>query len=552
MRRFCGLCARLALLTVEVRKRSNRVDLFGFARFGFVGFGSMGTIFLAGALLAPSAWGQVLHPTPGAPFTERQAAHLLRRAGFGGSPAEIKALAERGREGAVDSLLFYEEIPGESRNPFPEEEVVELERRLSMASEAEEREAVEKLIRRVDRRHMQLLRDWWVERMVTTRRPLEEKMTLFWHGHFTSGYREVQSSRLLFEQNDFLRHHGLSHFKTLLHGISRDGAMLRYLDNVSNVKSSPNENYARELMELFTLGEGNYSEKDIREAARAFTGWSTDLEGFRVDARQHDRSTKTIFGARGRFDGDHVITLLLRHPQASRYLARRLWEFFAYPEPESEIVEALARLLRESHFSVRVAMRAILASDAFYSDRAYLAKIKSPAEVVVGAVRALEIDNYRPEALYRGCRDMGQDLFQPPNVKGWDGEQTWITATTLLARYNFGERVLGLEQGATTNGREIIVRRYGGPGQPATATVDRPFDPMPAVVAYGLRSPASIVRHFVTRLLHRDVSPDRFQVLLEALDPPGREPFALARSDARVRIRNLVFLILSMPEYQLN
>ncbi len=478
-------------------------------------------------------------------FTDADAAHLLRRAGFSATPEEVQQFAGMGREKAVDTLIFYEEISyPENAPPFHQSDVLALEKRLLAGDlDQDTRARSLRLLAKVDEMHMQRLRDWWIERMVDSPRPLEEKMTLFWHGHFTSGYREVQSSRMMLEQNRFLRDNALSRFKNLLRGISRDGAMLRYLDNSRNVKSSPNENYARELMELFTLGEGNYSEKDVRETARAFTGWGTSLQGFRVDKNNHDRSNKTIFGARGHFNGDHVISLLLLHPQSSRYIARKLWEFFVAPNPDSSLIDSLAIVVRESKFNIRNVLRTIFLSDAFYDDRVRFAKVKSPVELVVGAVRMLDIDNANPRGLYLACKEMGQDLFQPPNVKGWDGERTWITSTTLLARYNFGDRLL--HDSVKPNSR----RRYGG-SKDRAPVVFAEYDPASTLRAYGLANSTSVVRHYVNRLLQRDLPPDRFEILLSALRE-GETPFDVESPDAAERIRALIFLISSMPEFQL-
>jgi uncharacterized protein (DUF1800 family) len=472
-----------------------------------------------------------------------EAAHLLRRAGFSARPETIESVASLGREGAVDRLLFFESIPQPLLpSPFSEDDVLLLERRLAdPRTSADERTVTEDLLRKVNQRHIDLLRSWWMTRMVRTPRPLEEKMTLLWHGHFTSGFREVQSSRLLWEQNSFLRANAVGSFRTLLRGISRDGAMLRYLDNQLNVKRNPNENYARELMELFTLGEGRYSEEDIREAARAFTGWGCDLEGFRVDASDHDRSTKTIFGARGRFNGDEVIELLLRHPGSSRHMARKLWEFFAHRDPDVQLVERFAQVLRETRFDIRLALRAIFLSDEFYSARAMFSQIKSPVSLVVGAVRLLGIKDFRPDGLYENARLAGQDLFQPPNVKGWDGDRKWITSSTLLSRYEYVHRLV---MGPAPRG---VDARYGR--GPAVVT-KRPYDPRPELEEHGLDRPEAIALHYVRLLLQRDLPPDRFFVILGVLTS-GKTGSSTSTEEGLDAVRRMIVAIMTLPEFQL-
>jgi len=518
--------------------------------------GPLALAFLLAAAGASIGAPEALRASRNAPFGHAEAAHLLRRAGFGGNPSQIAYLAALGRDAAVDLLVDYEAIPlGDAPYPHEDEAARPLERRLLADLEENERREVDALVRQLHERHMEDARAWWLRRMVVTARPLEEKMTLFWHGHFTSGFREVRDWHLMVEQNDLFRRHALGDFGDLLLEVSRDGAMLRYLDNARNEKAHPNENYARELLELFALGEGNYTERDIREAARAFTGWGLDPDGFRFYPRRHDSGKKTIFGKRGEFDGDDVIRLLLAHPKSSRHLALRLWEFFVAPDPDEGTVEAVAALVRKHHFELREVMRSILRSDAFYSEGARFAKIKSPVELVVGSVRALEIESVNPSGLYHACRLMGQNLFQPPNVKGWDGERRWITTSTLFARYNFAADLLGAEAGPASRRR----RAPGADEEAMRPTLARitpqtvattPYDPLATLRAAGIASPQAIVRHYVDRLLQREFPQERFEIVLEAFSPAD-DPFRIDVPDAASRIRNLIRLLMSTPEYQL-
>jgi hypothetical protein len=438
-------------------------------------------------------------------------------------------------------------------------------------------------------------------------------MTLFWHGHFTSGLREVKRAGLMHEQNGFLRTHALSDFRTLLRGISRDAAMLVYLDNGKNVKGRPNENYARELMELFTMGEGHYTEQDVREAARAFTGWASGPRGFVVQASRHDDGEKTFLGRTGQFDGDDIIEIILEQPATAEYLARKLWAFFVESEPDETIVQRLAETIRLTDYDLREAMRTILSSDAFYGPRARFALVKSPVELMAGTLRRLAIPPGDLRAANDVLRQMGQELFQPPNVKGWDGGRAWISTNTLFARYNamsgvirgtgndsrrfamqerFGARlaslgigtadddegqamparplargmaaegkaafaglteekmielaeaVEGLDERARARLREVqLPPQYSGP-QPA-------YDPLPVIQRHQLATPAMIVNHYVDRLLQMPIPDDRRLVLVQVLS--GQDPtFDPTAPAVLERVRGVVLLIMSMPEYQLN
>ncbi|MEP0843004.1 MAG: DUF1800 domain-containing protein, partial [Phycisphaerae bacterium] len=325
-----------------------------------------------------------LAASPKAPWNAELAAHLLRRAGFGGTPEQVERLTRLGRDRAVDLLVDYETIP-QTDADFPADALMdEPPRGLFAQLDAEQRMRMQQVIRQLGIGDVAALQDWWLRRMVQTPRPLEEKMTLFWHGHFTSGFREVRRPRFLYRQNEFLRRNALGDFRTLLMGISRDAAMLAYLDNGRNVKERPNENYARELMELFSMGEGHYGEQDVKAAARAFTGWTAERDGrFVIRSGQHDDGEKTFLGRTGNFDGDDVVNIIMEQPSTSRFLARKLWRFFVEPEPAPEIIEALAEELRSNDFDLRETLRVIFRSDAFYAPKVRFALIKSPAELLV-------------------------------------------------------------------------------------------------------------------------------------------------------------------------
>ena len=278
--------------------------------------------------------------------------------------------------------------------------------------------------------------------------PLREKLTLFWHNHFATSLAKVQNPTLMFRQNCLLRKHALGRFGPLLQAISRDAAMLVWLDSNSNVKGKPNENYARELMELFSLGVGHYTEKDIREAARAFTGWRTDGVGFAFDARLHDDGPKTVLGQTGAWDGGDVVRIVLEQPAAARFLVRKLYHFLVSEKavPPDSLLEPLCESFRKSDYDIAGLVRTILASRHFYSDHAFRQRIKGPVEYVLGAVQAVyrrygeEDADYRPlpqQVLVGRLGAMGQHLFAPPNVKGWPGGPSWLNTSTMLERDNF-------------------------------------------------------------------------------------------------------------------
>jgi uncharacterized protein (DUF1800 family) len=272
--------------------------------------------------------------------------------------------------------------------------------------------------------------------MLRTNRPLVEKMALFWHGHFATSLQKVQPVQMA-QQIELFRTFGLGRFPALLSAVTRDPAMLVWLDNRANAKAHPNENYAREVMELFALGLGNYTEDDVKEAARAFTGWTLDKnqQAAFVPAR-HDDGPKTVLGKTGAFGADDVIAIIVAQPVHQRFIARKLLEFFVYSDPEPELIEAAASVYALSGFDVARTVGTILRSDVFYSGRAYRAIPKSPVELAIGTLRYIGAADVPPNAVYQLAR-MGQEPLNPPSVKGWDGGPAWINTSTVLARFNF-------------------------------------------------------------------------------------------------------------------
>ncbi len=478
-------------------------------------------------------------PSASDPWDRAKAAHLLNRAGFGGRPDEVERYARIGLDAAVDELMNFERVP----ETFPAPDFSSL-RNLweSVArlyqSRTPERERFEARIIavRADLQKLQEVRDWWVRRMIQTRRPLQEKMVLFWHGLLVSGRPDARLTENLFNQNELFRRSALGNFKALILAIARDPAMLEYLDNESNRKGKPNENFARESMELFTLGVGNYTEQDVREAARAFTGWTRRGFEFSFDPRQHDDGPKIFLGRTGNLNGGDIVNIIFEQSAAARFLPRRLFEYFVYMRPDESLVDELAEVFRGGNFDVAPVVRTLLTSNVFYSPRAMRTQVKSPAQLVVGTARLLDLDGGQVSMLIRAMDLMGQALFYPPNVGGWPRGESWINTATILIRYNLSGLVL-------TGGMPGLVRR------PAA----RP--PLPAGVARmveGASTAGEAIDRLVNGLTFGAMDEKRKGALLQAMGASSPAvPFALSRADADGKFRSAVHLLLCSPEYQL-
>ncbi len=358
-------------------------------------------------------------PSAADPWSRKWVAHLYRRAAFGATQEELLEAESLGPDSALDLLLH-----GKPGAADLEETLTDIGRIAATRDDSGDQ-----------------LRAWWLYCMLQGGHPLREKLTLFWHNHFATSISKVQSPALMFRQNCLLRKHALGNFGPLLQEMSKDGAMLLWLDSNSNVKGRPNENYARELMELFSLGVGNYTEKDVREAARAFTGWHTNGEGFRFEVRSHDSEPKTVLGQTGNWDGADVVRIILARPQVARFIVRKLYQFLISENanPPEALLEPLCESFRKSGYDIAGLVRTMLASRHFYSEHAFRQRIKGPVEYVLGAVRATCQGNVPPQALVAWLGGMGQQLFAPPNVKGWPGGTWWVNTAMLLERDNFAE-----------------------------------------------------------------------------------------------------------------
>ncbi|MCG3150540.1 MAG: hypothetical protein PCFJNLEI_04026 [Verrucomicrobiae bacterium] len=458
------------------------------------------------------------------------AAHLLNRTGFGPLPAEIDQAVKDGVETTVTRLVS----PENEGTDFPlpnTPEIPDQPRREFSGLSAEERRKKMEELQRANRESVDDIRKWWISRMRRSRWPLREKMVLFWHGHFTSSVQEVKAARLMFNQNAFFRKNCFADFRTLLVGISQDPAMLRYLDNNTNRKEHPNENYARELLELFTMGIGNYSEEDVKDAARAFTGWTFEGEDFVFREGHHDFGRKTFLGETGRFDGEDIIDIILLQPCTAIFMANKLLKYFVTDHPPTEMVEAVAAQLRKTGYKFKPVLQTLFQSQYFYSTEVYRTQIKSPAQLVVGSARLLDIA-IDERALAISMRGLGQDLLAPPNVNGWEAGESWINTTTLLLRYNFAGFLLSGQVPAAVSQRSRA--RLNRLGKPKNQLADLLS---PEVVD----NPARLVDVLVARLLQTKLDAKARQWLVEQAETSRL-------SDRVVRVAHL---IMSMPDYQL-
>ena len=286
------------------------------------------------------------------------------------------------------------------------------------------------------------LKEWWFRKMLKTDDPFLEYMVLFWHNHFTSSLKKVGQSSLMYTQNKLFRKHALGNFSELLHAIIENPAMIIYLDNRGNKKGHPNENLARELLELFTMGEGNYNEREIKALARALTGYSVDKDlNFRFKKRIHDNDKKVIFGQEGNFDAHSIIDIILQNEVTSIFIVRKLWLTFIGDKPEVIEVERLAKFFRHNNYELKPLMLELLTSSYFTNISTRGTMIKSPIELIVGTLRSFDYNDFDTKTGVQFCRRLGQDLFDPPNVKGWSGGKNWINTNTLLIRKGFLNRL---------------------------------------------------------------------------------------------------------------
>ena len=480
------------------------------------------------------------------------AAHLLNRAGFGGTPAEIDAAYGKGLDAVVRDLVDvsddFADVPPPAWARPRNIRKIRTEMR-SKKSSPKERKERKREFHDMEGENILDLRRWWLERMLTSPAPLLEKMTLFWHGHFATSVQKVRDGYWMWLQNDTLRRNALGNFATLTKKLSRDPAMMIYLDLQKSQKEHPNENWARELMELFTIGIGNYTEQDIRESARAFTGYRVNLrtQQFRFAPFQHDVSSKTFMDRTGPLDGDDIIDTLFEKPACAQFIGRKIWRYFVEDEPSPQIVDALADRIRAHNYEIRPVLREIFSSSEFYSEQVIRSQIKSPVQFLIQIAKLLEVPLPTPNIAQNSMRQMGQILFAPPSVKGWDGGRAWINTSTLLFRYNFanylinGDEMLSASVPEKERAPDFGFRRSLALG----ADIRRdPIDVSKLIPAELRNKPQELVAHLSNRLFQAKADAkeaDAFVEYLEARNPDTGDE----------TMRGLLHLMMSTPQFQL-
>ncbi len=453
-----------------------------------------------------------------------QAGHLLRRAGFGANSQDLATYTPLGFDGAVDRLLNYSQVSDDAL----ENSLKALNLNLNKPADQQR---------------------WWLLRMAWTQRPLLEKMTLFWHGVLTSSFRKVGGAKnymRMIVQNQFLRAHAFDTFDNIMLGITSDPAMLFYLDLTKSTKTAPNENYAREMMELFTLGLGHYTQQDVYEGAAALTGWHVNGLTSRYIPADHNDLTKRYLGQTGNFDYKDVVHILANHPATPWFISRKLFTFFVYENPSTDDLAPLVDTYVKSGHNMGAVMRTLLLSPQFSSQKAYRARLKSPVEFAVGVYRAL---NLRGDGtgLPGLVTLMGQTVFDPPNVAGWPGDKVsalWLNSGTWMTRLNYVDLLLA-------RGSLAAKASSGGSAAPL-------LDLQGIVNANKLNSPERFVDYFSSFLLDGMVESDRRTQFLDYFttkDTSQGGAYITLTNGQRYplnRVRGTLYLIMASPEYQLN
>ena len=603
-----------------------------------LGLGAIGiaALLLAGKVVAQqsgfSSWQNDLSPIPNTDWNYDTAAHLLERAGFGGTPDEIRALAIMPPEEAVRSLVYFDStenahlqafdhsgIHDPGLEPFPPSRpaTTELAKRTGEALGIKVKQDGNRRLQPVVNKFFYWLRAsvletnrvayWWANRMVATNTPLQEKMALFWHGHFAINESKVRDYRKLLVELELFQEMGTGSFRDLMVAVAQDPAMLSFLDAGVNVKGASNENFAREIMELFTMGVGNYSETDIREAARAFTGWNyVDLE-FVINTEQHDADTKTFLGRAGDFDGVDIIDIIMEQPVTAEYIAGKIYRYYVRDELSKDLQTELGNVFREADYEVAALLKTIFLSKDFYNAESVGVHIKSPVELAVSTYRKLGL-NYVPGVPdFNGATGaLGQTLFRPPTVAGWAGGRSWITPGLLLERGNFARDVLFpdinfIPSDRRNGSREIqsVARRIReglditSATQPSSVSegqiiaesnmlADRDEDfntrygsfrgwqmaiervkPIPRhtarlnlsqmVETQDLQTSNEVVDYFIARFMRVAPGEDSRRMLVSFLDRElGTSDINEAQTYMEDGLRMTLHLLMSQPEYQLN
>jgi len=381
---------------------------------------------------------------------------------------------------------------------------------------------------------------WWLDRMLQTPNPLVERMTYFWHNHFTSAVQGGITPAMIVAQNQLFRSNALGDYAGLTHQVARDPAMLVYLNGNQNRSRHPNENFARELMELFSLGVGKYTEQDVRESARAFTGWIVprDGTGARFIDRFHDAGSKTFLGQTGTFNGDDVSDIIMRQPATAQFMARKFLRNFVYDDPEPELIDATAAHFRDSKYDVAALLDTLLRSNVFYSDRAYRSIVKSPVDLVVGALRTVGVTESTPRVI-GAMNAMDQVLFRPPNVAGWPGGSQWLNQGTILARLNFLNQLVSF-RAATPDSSA------GSTGMPGSA------GPLAWINGASQTDPPAVAARVLGLTVQGDATDEQRRSIVSFLTTDGvGNPVELSGENVDEKVRGAMSLAMALPAYQL-
>ena len=577
-------------------------------------------------------WQDDLTPIAGTDWNYDSAAHLLERAGFGGTPDDIAALASMTPDAAVRSLVYFDHnanphlqpfdhsgIHDPGLEPFPPSRpaVTELARETGEALGVTVKPEGNRRLQPVVNRFFYWLRAsvletnrvgyWWANRMVASNTPLQEKMALFWHGHYAVNESKVRDYRKLLAELELFHETGTGSFRDLMVAVAQDPAMLSFLDAGVNVKGAPNENFAREIMELFTMGVGNYTETDIREAARAFTGWNYAGLDFVINEDQHDGESKTFLGRTGNFDGVDIIDIIMEQAVTAEYIAGKIYRFFVRDELSPALQQELGKVFRDADYEVAALLETMFLSRDFYSAASVGTHIRSPVELAVSTYRKLELDNVPGVPDFnRATGALGQTLFRPPTVAGWAGGRSWITPGLLLERGNFARDVLFpdinfIPPDRRNGSREIqsVARRIReglditSATQPSTigegnimaesnmlADRDEDFNtrygsfrgwqmaiervkPIPRHTAkpnlsqwvkqQDLQNTGEVVDYFIARFMRVKPGEDSRRMLINFLDTElGTSNITVAETYMEDALRMMLHLLLSQPEYQLS
>jgi uncharacterized protein (DUF1800 family) len=463
------------------------------------------------------AW-QRYRPSDDNPWDLRKAGHLYRRAAFGATLTELNAAVSAGPDRTTDLLL----------RGHPAQ--LEFERQTKTMA---------RTIR--ESNNGQQISAWWLYRMLYAHHPLREKLTLFWHNHFATSNIKVQNAGYMLGQYDLMHRHAQGNFRALLLDMSRDPAMMVWLDTVQSQRQMPNENYARELMELFSLGinhyrqpdRRNYTEQDIREAARAFTGWRIENGQAVFHPEMHDNGAKNVLGQRGNWQADDIVRICLEQESCPYFIAGKLYRFLVSETVPAtpELLEPLATAFRRN-YDFGAMVETVLRSNLFFSPRVYRTRVKAPVDFSLGIVRALE-GRLGTSFLATALEGLGQRLFYPPSVAGWEGGRSWLNGQTLLFRQNMSLALTSTEDD-----------RYG-----------RRTDPAELLRRHNQTTPEQQVDFFVRLFLQGDVTAATRQRLLEYQQRSRQSPVPVYWTEedtANHRVRALCHSVLTLPEFQLD